>query len=64
MSDAAALDGAKFESGAWEGAERRAEDGAQGGCAHCAADDSPLGAGAVAGLSLLGLFGLIRRRRS
>ncbi|PRP91131.1 hypothetical protein ENSA5_58680 [Enhygromyxa salina] len=36
----------------------------EGGCAHCStADDNPWGAGALAAFGLLGLAGLIRRRR-
>jgi MYXO-CTERM domain-containing protein len=35
-----------------------------GGCAHCSADEGRFGAGALAGLGMLGLLGLIRRRRS
>ena len=39
------------------------DSSSDGGCAHCSADDGRLGAGAMASLGLLGLLGLIRRRR-
>ncbi|HVH97344.1 MAG TPA: DUF2330 domain-containing protein [Enhygromyxa sp.] len=42
--------------------QRGNDSTSEGGCAHCSADDGRLGAGALAGLGLLGLFGLIRRR--
>jgi MYXO-CTERM domain-containing protein len=45
--------------------ERAASSGGQSeaGCAHCSADSSRLGAGALFGFGLLGLIGLVRRRR-
>src|SRR5690606_26204129 len=45
--------------------QKAAEGGStsDGGCAHCSAEEGRLGAGALAGLGLLGLLGLVRRRR-
>jgi MYXO-CTERM domain-containing protein len=44
--------------------QRGSEGVSEGGCAHCSTDESRLGAGALAGLGLLGLLGLVRRRRN
>jgi uncharacterized protein (TIGR03382 family) len=45
-------------------AKRQASGGgSDGGCAHCSTTESPWGAGALAGLGLFGLAGLLRRRR-
>ncbi|MFO7561671.1 MAG: DUF2330 domain-containing protein [Enhygromyxa sp.] len=43
---------------------RRGGSSSEGGCAHCSAEEGRVGAGALAGLGLLGLLGLVRRRRS
>ncbi len=51
----------KRERGASDGG--RSSSTSEGGCAHCSTGASPLGAGAFAGLGLLGLLGLVRRRR-
>ncbi len=49
-----------------ERAAARLDDGgssSSGGCAHCSAGEGRFGAGALAGLGLLGLLGFVRRRR-